>query len=136
MSTLTKQEIFDRVLNGIRGQNYRQSQNEVEEVCLYISSNGDRCAVGHLLPEDIIERIKVIGLDANRSRIPVLMSRYFPELRRLFSPKDMLFLRALQAIHDCIHEKAAQLEVAHREIFEHDMSYLAKTHNLIYRKPT
>jgi hypothetical protein len=60
---LTKQEIFDKAVNGLAGQGFirsRQTEDD-EEVgesrtkCLYRGLGGTKCAVGHLIPDDVYE---------------------------------------------------------------------------------
>lgn len=43
---MTRQEMFDRAVRGLREQNFRQSKKNGS--CEYQSANGDRCAWGHV----------------------------------------------------------------------------------------
>lgn len=47
---MTIQEMFDKAVRGLAGQDWRKSVNE-DKNCVYHSPNGDRCAWGHVDPE-------------------------------------------------------------------------------------
>ena len=46
---MTKQEIFDMAVDGLHKQEWRQALNGKK--CVYLAENGDKCAVGHCIPE-------------------------------------------------------------------------------------
>lgn len=51
---LSKQELFDRVAQGIIAQDYRQAISPLTARCVVQTKTGDRCALGHCvssLPE-------------------------------------------------------------------------------------
>lgn len=48
---MTKQEIFDTVVIALRAQGSR-SWCSTRMVCMYRAPNGDKCAAGHLIPDD------------------------------------------------------------------------------------
>ena len=47
---MTNQEAFDRALQGIRAQGYRQSGSG--GVCMYRGPDGLKCGVGHCIPDE------------------------------------------------------------------------------------
>lgn len=49
----TLQSAFDAAVAGLAAQDFRKSA-DIQDSCLYFSENheGDRCAVGHLMPDD------------------------------------------------------------------------------------
>lgn len=49
---MDKQEIFNKVFLGLKSQEFRQSVNE-HNVCQYRGEDGLKCAVGHLIPDEI-----------------------------------------------------------------------------------
>jgi hypothetical protein len=83
----SRQEIFDRVVQGLAAQKWRRSVAEKGERCVYINARGDRCAVGHLLGE--YAKDTVVGVLALYDSGDIRVSR------------DLLgFLRSLQCLHD------------------------------------
>ncbi|MGG7519432.1 hypothetical protein ACQ3G6_16250, partial [Allorhizobium undicola] len=48
--TRTRQEIFDVVYRGLQEQGFRRSENNYR--CAYRSSEGLKCAVGQLIPDE------------------------------------------------------------------------------------
>lgn len=45
---LTKQEMFDRAVSGLRAQEWRRAMSGSGIDCEYLAPNGDRCAWGHV----------------------------------------------------------------------------------------
>lgn len=49
---MTRQEIFDKVYLGLKSQGFRQSINNYQ--CVYRGPYGRRCAIGHLMPAEVV----------------------------------------------------------------------------------
>lgn len=49
---LTTQEIYERAVRGLDGQGWKKSVDEVGS-CMYRGINGLKCAVGHIIDDDI-----------------------------------------------------------------------------------
>lgn len=47
-----KQQLFDRAVAGLARQGFQQSFDEAQDTCAYRGSEGMRCAMGHVLPDD------------------------------------------------------------------------------------
>lgn len=93
---MTEQEIFDKVVNHLLTQNF-QSMGYVgadeydDEICAYRSSEGLKCAIGCLIPDDLYD----MGME----------SLSISSLCREFKLPDFFFenqslLELLQYIHD------------------------------------
>lgn len=50
---MTKLEIAIKITKGFIAQNWRQSVNEDATACMYRAPNGDKCAAGHLISDDV-----------------------------------------------------------------------------------
>jgi len=56
---MTTQELVNSVLEGLHKQDFRSSSAPLSpSTCLYVSHNGDRCAVGVLLTPEEVELVK------------------------------------------------------------------------------
>lgn len=51
MTPYTPQEAFDKAVAGLRAQNYERSF--AHGMCLYRAPGGNKCAVGHLIPDEL-----------------------------------------------------------------------------------
>lgn len=51
---MSEQEIFDRAWRGLKGQGFEQALS-LTGACRYRSPTGGRCAVGHLVPDDVYD---------------------------------------------------------------------------------
>ena len=89
---MTQQEAFDRVVQGVRAQNYVQSLID-DDSCAYRGEGGTRCHAGHLIPDRLYdpswEGESIGGLLA-----------HVPELQEHFEGLSDRFLRSLQSLHD------------------------------------
>jgi hypothetical protein len=99
---LTNQQIFDKALYGIRGQDYKPAKNK-HTGCKYLTTNiaGEelRCAVGHCLPRDVATRWDDALPDQDTDILT--MSEAHPEdFQALFSEDQIQFLTDLQTAHD------------------------------------
>jgi hypothetical protein len=81
---MTAQEIFDSVVNHLLTQN-AQSQNS-RGSCRYRGPNGTKCAVGHLIPDEVYH--------------PDMEGRLVGAFDFGISPEHYNLLRGLQGVHD------------------------------------
>lgn len=125
---MTEQEAFDRALNGIRSQggpSMRQRESGYVMRCIYRSSDGRKCAVGWLIPDE----------------------KYDPDFDDKYSLEDLVdelgldqgegaptlaLLRQLQEAHD---EAAIKYPNQFMERWEERMKRLAEVHGLSYTPP-
>lgn len=120
---MTNQEAFDLVLDGIRGQGYQRATmrgNDGKAYCCYFADNGNRCAIGHLLPEDTKEWVT--------NDMP-----YEEILEKLKRPLDMVshaLLDYLMMGHDDRLDSSQP-----KADFEKYMIYLAQRYELKYTEP-
>lgn len=114
-STMNRQEIFNRVCKHLLTQ-MRQARDD--RGCRYITSNGDRCAIGCLIPDNHP------GLHSNSS--VYILPKMYPDLMKLWDiqrTSDLMFLCKLQEIHDCSdpddwEERLKQFAKSHRVNYE------------------
>lgn len=142
---LTKQEIFDKALNGLRSQNYAKSTKSPNSgSCAYRGHNGLKCAIGHCVDDDTLAAAMDDGLDtwqgasmAGATNIGDLISSsdftfsMHHELVALFDPADRSFLTHLQSAHDSMNGP----EAIRQDQFESAMESIAIRYNLIYKEP-
>lgn len=102
---LTRQEMFDRAWNGLKGQGWLPAYNHRISTCEYLTGSGKRCAWGHVDPEgtEAIARAGYNGkglaqlLDCLKddaelaAKAPITAS---------LDGVEGLFARALQSCHD------------------------------------
>lgn len=97
---MTKQEIFNKVWHALTAQGSaarsttRRLTPSSPFACEYLTEDGRKCAVGHLLPD---------GHPAQSSSMAVMeLIREHPDLIELLVPSDgtALFLDSLQRAHD------------------------------------
>lgn len=50
---LTQQEIFNKAYRGLKSQNFQQSRPRTLQYCVYRSPDGLKCAIGHLIPDEL-----------------------------------------------------------------------------------
>lgn len=109
------QRYFDRAVGGVIKQG-RKSVNMTSNSCRYRGSNGTKCAIGQLLPDDFpfgdIEGTRYI----KNSIFPVRWERYYG------------FFRSLQYIHDDAPNTEQFLS-----IFKTNAKSLALKYNLEWR---
>lgn len=117
MKKHTKQTAFDVMWNGLKAQGWQKSMTN--NVCTYRGDNGRKCAVGHLIPDEIYhERME---------RIPIQVV-YF-ELGKYILPtkEDVQFFGFLEEAR-WAHDYAIETNKKHN--MESCMRRLAKRHNL------
>lgn len=100
----TAQEIFDTVVVALRKQNNHSKDNYTHvdpfngakkslSICMLRNSKGLKCAVGHLIPDDIYK----VGMEGNCAFF------LHPFLDALFGRENLSLVSDLQIAHDC-HE--------------------------------
>lgn len=87
---MTPQEAFDIAAKGIQAQGGRSVDED--DVCLYRGPNGCKCAVGHLIPDDLYDP------KMEKNPIECLLRRR--RIRAHFAGLDACFLSDLQSTHD------------------------------------
>lgn len=107
----TKQELFDKVCEGLASQNWEQCYYEY---CRY-EYEGKRCAIGHLIDKDEFKKqyeqelCEVIGTINGNQRI----NKYVCEK---YGEEHIDFLAELQRVHDNSTDK--NMKSKHREFAE------------------
>lgn len=125
---MNNQQAFDIALRGMRAQKYRRSMTSYG-MCCYASHNGDRCAIGHLLPESVLGMVK--NSLVNTSTLSDLKN-FYAVTERLFDDCGHNFLLALQGVHDNINNYFPSLRDTQKAI-EMEMKRLAEEWGLEYR---
>ena len=92
---MTAQEIFDRVATHLFAQGHRSVGDFADPICLYRGPNGDQCAMGCLIPDDIYEA-------AMEYQLAQEVIRYYEGLSHLAQHETLI--RELQMLHDGDHE--------------------------------
>ncbi|MBA4282132.1 hypothetical protein [Ralstonia sp.] len=117
---LTKQQVFDNALFGVRGQDYRQSVNGA--ACAYRGRDGLKCGIGHSIPDELY----VDDLDDTKDKMngiePLCERSEFVWLRELLGG-DTQFLAEVQAAHDGMRSP---------DDFEDRMQQIAAYYGLTY----
>lgn len=108
----TKQEVFDKVVAGLRAQGYEQSLN-VAGHCSFRGKNGTKCAVGHILPDDIADRMRVEYTNE--------FGQYLDQIPGFSEAKHYYLLDDLMGAHDNGHDPGAMMR---------NLREVAKNHNL------
>jgi hypothetical protein len=85
------QEIFDRVATHLFTQGHRATMFD-DSICAYRASNGDKCAIGVLIPDDVYEPAMEFR------RVTTLINLGFP--LPVFMARNVPLLTALQEVHD------------------------------------
>ncbi len=111
----TKQELFDKVCEGLASQNWEQCFHE----CCRYEYNGKRCAIGHLIDEKefqaqygkkLCEMIGTVTISPS-------IKKYICEK---YGEENIDFLRDLQRVHD--NASDANMKRKHEEFAElHDL---------------
>lgn len=108
---MTTQEIFNTIINGLREQGCKSGRMEEktnvygptgqEFVCLYRDDNGNKCAAGWIIPDDLytpdMERVKFANSCMSKYvSLPFVNVRDVLEL----TEESVLLIDRLQFIHD------------------------------------
>lgn len=113
---MNKQEIFNKVWNGFKSQDWKRSVDHAAN-CMYRDPSGFKCAVGHLIPdEEYSSEMEGSTVWSLVEEMNILSEGFQEELK-----EEMAFIGRLQTIHDF-------------EALSHSLKYLleelAKNHNL------
>lgn len=92
---MNRQEIFDKVFTGLRSQGFERSFNKRSQRCKYRGDNGMKCAVGHLIPDELYKE----RWDKGGTVYYGLPSHLWKKLDIDFS-EDGSFIGKMQEIHD------------------------------------
>lgn len=135
--TLSRQEIFNLALNGIRAQNYKQSLNEGGH-CAYRGHDGLKCGIGHCIDDDLAHLMDK-GTACGMTAIQFLLRedeedfKSAPALRRIFRIEDADFLANVQFAHDTMDQD--YIQKTPQEAFESAMEAVAENYSLVYAAP-
>lgn len=86
---MNNQEAFDKAVSGVIKQG---SKSFTSNGCKYRGPNGLKCAVGHLIPNDIYEPDMETGI--------TYLYQEYPVIQKLFKDVDLGMLTDLQIAHD------------------------------------
>lgn len=112
----TPQEIFNTVAMHLFTQGRRAVNGFNGNMCSYRAPNGDRCALGILIPDEYYS----VGMEG------VTVNGILHLLPKQLQPHDKLLI-ALQNVHDfCIHRD----NVFVRSQLKHELEAVALSHNL------
>jgi hypothetical protein len=110
---MNKQQIFDKVYQGLASQNFRQSSSAGGR-CLYRGPDGLKCAIGWLIPDDeyheSFEKLPIIGIAKQSQATCKIME----------SPVNFEFSNELQLAHDHIESQGIR----------QNLEFMARKHNL------
>jgi hypothetical protein len=109
----TKQEIFDKVINGLVSQNLQQSH--LNDRCMYRGPNGLKCAAGHLIPDEIYEP----AMEGNRIGYVVKKYKMLQDIDYFVDNEILNMITDLQIWHDISPIRLDSLKK------------IAETHNVI-----
>ncbi len=124
MTKLTSQEIFDKALFGIRGQDYKQSGSPSECKYRYTDENDTKlcCAVGHCIDDDTAEMWDGGLSDTSIENVFKLWPSMF---NQFFDESQLPLLSDLQHAHDGVLGLSSMK-------WEDFMAGIAKVYNLNY----
>jgi len=122
---LSRQEIFDKVLDELRTQG--SACVDMNRVCRYRDWTGNKCAVGHLIPDGLYDK-NIEGTSVN-------MPENFPSLLHTVLQnagidiwRDWKLLQRLQFAHDqCLTDSISAWEFRMRRI--------ADDFELVFKEP-
>lgn len=74
--------------------------------CMYRSPNGDKCAIGCLIPDELYNK-DIEGLSVFHDEVSDILKKIYPDA----TEKDLTFLSVLQDMHDDLdHDKTNNYE--------------------------
>lgn len=130
---MNRQDLFDRAVAGIRKQGgLALTDNGLG--CLYLTKDGRRCAIGHLLPEGHPALSPKVGMGVTN------LFRNYPDLNTYFgvASDDIQFLIELQRVHDkagFATDYTSNPATDHLPRFETAARALAEHYGLTYTPP-
>ena len=86
-----EQKVFNRVYRGLRDQGWKKAVDKRLNSCQLLDPNGNRCAIGHLVPVGDLRKREWHDNDLSTDEIVELAKKI---------GVDRIFLRDLQADHD------------------------------------
>jgi hypothetical protein len=95
--SMSRQDMFDKAYIALMRQGFQAVVPESEGQCQYRTSTGTRCAIGHLLPDSLIDRISQSN---NSNNVRILMKLYSEVDTLLGGLDNIAFLTRLQECHD------------------------------------
>ena len=122
---MDKQEIFNKAYLGLKSQGFAKSFDG--KVCLYRDTEGRKCAVGYLIPDELY------SVDMEGWVVSILVER-FPEIAKILGVQDsdgpipvsfLSFLDELQMCHDFGHTPEKMEK--NLQDFAHDCSLTVPT---------
>lgn len=102
---MNRQEAFNKVSRALLLQNKKslaETHASAGEQCCYVDKEGNKCAIGHLLPEHLTAAVKTSTVnDARLQSLAQFLKSYEPnnEISE-FIIKEQRFCRNLQIVHD------------------------------------
>lgn len=137
LKPMTAQEAFDKAVAGVRAQGYQLSLDEKTN-CMYRGPNGLRCAVGHLIPDELYQPAfegvtgdGLIGLHLDHIKRGIDLER-LAHLRQLLPDSLAPLLSELQGLHDGIESDCEGIPAE----FEDGFRAIAKNFGLVYTEPS
>lgn len=101
---MTRQEIFDKVWDGLKTQGFKQSYNKISGTCHYRGPDGLKCAAGHLIPDNEYDpAIEFITLED------------ITWFQNNFTETEIKFIGKLQTCHDAVNDDS-EIESAFRKL--------------------
>lgn len=122
---MNKQEIFDECLNKMRAQG--KPGMHATKTCAYLAKDGSKCAIGILLTQEQLEKVKDYVCSVTALPKEILQER-FGDL----DVKERRFLADLQHAHDAAVTKAEYTDEPWLACFEQNMQDLAQYEGLVY----
>lgn len=95
---MDRQRVFDVVASHLLAQGHRAKDPSPPGSCLYRAPNGDRCAIGVLIPDALYTP----SLEGNSIEKQIVREAISPHYGAIHA-EDMSFLTTLQSIHDSIN---------------------------------
>lgn len=123
---MNQQDIFDKVLNGIRKQGKLSTVKGLsgKVMCRYRTADGLKCAAGHLIPDDVYEA------SMEGARISAYIPRLVEKGVEAFFGSNRYLVYELQRIHDSAANQDSPLKQ-----WEREMETYASIHALKYTLP-
>lgn len=92
VSTMSAQQVFDTVVNHLRTQG-RRALDDADGTCMYRAPNGDKCAAGILIPDELYHP------SMEGASLSKLINGGDEVIVQLFG-QNLPLVEALQTVHD------------------------------------
>lgn len=97
---MNRQEVFDTVYKHLVSQKKISAiAIDQEKVCRYRTSNGDKCAIGCLIPDELYDSI-IEGYEVTSKIVVDVVKKIYPDVTK----QDLFFLKDLQNVHDTLDD--------------------------------